>query len=219
MSNIAGKAYSMNVITPMKTCLARIKQGYLCLVHRGFFQCRVKGLATLSLIHYARWVMIHPKKWPHLSHAQPKEKLKYSYMFFLTNFNGSWAQYVDSFHMAIPDGLDRIWKWCISYPKSIPLKPFHRYILHNQIHTDHYYNAYPLASANDVCAAVNLQKRLTKFIRESKTLDDEAFQKAYYRFLFESQNDLGKMAPSPILSLADQSARERRRLNNLYGKL
>src|SRR4051812_3511381 len=93
MSNIAGKAYAMNVITPI--------QWYLGWLNKLIFwvalamPSTLRGLTTLSLIHYARWVIIGRTQFPHLDPAQPKEKLHYSYMLFFSNFNGSWDQYVD----------------------------------------------------------------------------------------------------------------------------
>jgi len=100
MSNIAGKAYAMNAVTPM--------HWYTAWMNRLFFWASGKytpflgGLLTLSLIHYARWVIIKPTQFPRLSADQPKEDLQYTYMFFFSNFNGSWDQYVDSFTFAIP---------------------------------------------------------------------------------------------------------------------
>lgn len=219
MSNIAGKAYAMNVITPMERWRALINRAIFCLVKTPLMAKRLNGLKTLSLIHYARWVIIQPHQFPRLAEGQPKEKLKYAYMLFFSNFNGSWTQYVDSFHMAIPGGLDLLWKKNIRYPKSVPLQPFHSYIVHNQIWTEHYYNPYPLASANDVKAAVALKPALCEFVRESEQLSDEEFARQYKAFLFANQAYLGKMAPAPVVSLANQATQERRRLNELYGRL
>jgi hypothetical protein len=220
MSNIAGKAYAMNVITPISRWRVWINLLIFWAAKTPLMSSRFDGLRTLSLIHYARWVILCPNQFPRLSESQPREKLKYAYMLFFSNFNGSWTQYVDSFHMAIPSGLDLMWKKNIRYPKSVPLQPFHRYITHNQIWTDHYYNAYPLAAANDVKSAMALRGSLLEFADQSEKLSSDAdFAKAYNQFLFENQLYLGKMAPSPVVSLANQATRERRRLNQLYGRL
>jgi hypothetical protein len=219
MSNIAGKSYAMNVITPINRWRALINLLIFWAAKTPLMSSRFDGLKTLSLIHYARWVILLPHQFPRLSEAQPKEKPKYAYMLFFSNFNGSWTQYVDSFHMAIPKGLDLLWYKNVLYPKSVPLQPFHRYITHNQIWTEHYYNAYPLAAANDVKNAMALRSSLLEFVDASATLPDADFAKAYKRFLFENQQYLGKMAPSPVVSLANQATRERRRLNQLYGRL
>lgn len=221
MSNIAGKSYAMNVITPIKKWRSYINQFIFWAVTTPWASGKLIGLQTLSLIHYARWVIIRPNKWPRLSPEQPKEDVKYAYMLFFSNFNGSWNQYVDSFHSSIPSGLDMFWLDNIRYPKSIPLQPFHSYINHNQIWTEHYYNAYPLASSNDVKSAIQLQDLLSEFLQqhfdgdESK-LDANDFLVAYQKLLFDTQAYLGKMEASPVVSLAATAVAERRRINKKY---
>ena len=209
MSNIAGKAYAMNVITPIRWYMAWINK--LIFWYAGKRAATLIGLQTLSLIHYARWVIIDRWKFPRLHPSQPKEKLKYSYMLFFSNFNGSWDQYVDSFTFAIPAGLDLFWKWNVRYPKSVPLTPFHNYIRHNQIDTDHYYSAYPLATSNDIKSARHLKQALIDIEAETKDESDPTrFTEKYHRFLINVQYDLGEMRPAPVISLAAHAVRERR---------
>src|SRR5262249_30649244 len=148
---------------------------------------KLNGLLTLSLIHYARWVIVRPSQFPHLDPSQPREKLRYSYMFFFSNFNGSWAQYVDSFSAAIPSGLDMLWFRNVKYPKSLPTDPFHRYITGNQIWTEHYYNAYPMASSNDIKAAKRVREKLLAFVDKTSGGSDEDFRAEYDRLLIDLQ--------------------------------
>ncbi|GGI18235.1 MAG: hypothetical protein REI95_14635 [Oxalicibacterium faecigallinarum] len=203
MSNIAGKAYAMNVITPIRWYMTWINKVIFWVAQKK--PSTLKGLITLSLIHYARWVIIGRNQFPHLSPQQPKENLHYSYMLFFSNFNGSWAQYVDSFTFAIPSGLDLFWKWNIRYPKSVPLTPFHSYIQFNQIQTDHYYTAYPLAAANDVKAAKRVKSALIAFDEQVREADPDEFFKQYKTLLRGLQHDMGDMQPTPIISLAEQA--------------
>lgn len=207
MSNIAGKAYAMTVITPMRW--------YMAWLNKLIFRVAVKlpstlrGLRTLSLIHYARWVIIGKNQFPHVHKDQPKEKLYYSYMLFFSNFNGSWDQYVDSFTFSIPSGLDLFWKWNIRYPKSVPLTPFHQYIKYNQIETSHYYTAYPLAAANDVKSAKTLKAALLDFDGKWRDAPPDQFLKQYNALLRTLQHDLGDMRPTPIVSMAANAVLER----------
>lgn len=208
MSNIAGKAYAINVITPIRWWTAWLNKLIF------WFAIKIpkflNGLSTLSLIHYARWVIVGRNEFPVLSPDQPKENLRYSYMFFFSNFNGSWEQYVDSFTFAIPSGLDMFWKWNLRYPKSVPLTPFHDYIRYNQIQTDHYYNAYPMAAANDVKSAKKLRLALMDFdARLDVQASDDAFQKSFYKLLRDLQHDMATMRHTPIVSMAAQSVQMR----------
>jgi len=209
MSNIAGKAYAMNVITPVRWFTAWVNKLFFWVaVHKP---STLNGLITLSLIHYARWVIVGRKQFPHLSPEQPKEKLKYAYMLFFSNFNGSWDQYVDSFTFAIPGGLDLFWKWNIRYSKSVALTPFHRYIQYNQLETIHYYSAYPLATANDVKSAQTVRDSLLAFNRQVDEGSDSEFEKRYHALLRGLQHDLGEMQPTPIISMSAYQVEKRNR--------
>ena len=228
MSNIAGKSYAMNVITPttgwayywnrLKFAAVQFSVSRR-LGQVGFFGKlvplsltnlifeRLDGLLTLSLIHYARWAII--TEFPHLEARQPRENLKYHYMLFFSNFNGSWAQYVDSFHMSIPSGLNLFWYKNVKYPGSQPLQPFHEYITFNQIWTNHYYNAYPMAASNDIQGAQELSEALSEFISSSANDEAEAFQKRYESLLLDQERNLGLMEPTPIVSLSANAVMER----------
>lgn len=206
MSNIAGKSYAMNVITPIRWYTAWINRALFWIAPKSG---KLDGLETLSLIHYARWVIIPGKGFPHLDVSQPRENLHYSYMMFFSNFNGSWTQYVDSFTFAIPSGLDLFWKFNVRYPKSVPLTPFHDYIRHNQVDTCHYYTAYPMAASNDVKAAKVIKASLELFDKASAEKPAEEFQQDYHRLLNTLQGQLGEMRPTPVVSMAAQAVAER----------
>jgi hypothetical protein len=62
MSNVAGKAYGMNVVTPMRPAKTWINR-FLFMVARAF-PGTLSGLLGLSLIHFARWVIIRRDAWP-----------------------------------------------------------------------------------------------------------------------------------------------------------
>jgi len=209
MSNIAGKAYAMNVISPLRPYLTWVNK--LIFWYAAKKPSNLTGLITLSLIHYARWVIIDRDKFPYLDPQQPKEDLNYNYMLFFSNFNGSWDQYVDSFTFAIPGGLDLLWKWTVRYPKSVALTPFHNYIQYNQIETIHYYNAYPLAASNDVKSAKSVKSALIKFQQDTQNASDDDFMKSYNALLRGLQHDLGDMHPTPIVSMSAYQVQKRQK--------
>jgi hypothetical protein len=213
MSNIAGKSYAMNVITPIKWYMAWLNRLIFWAAQLPLLRSKLNGLITLSLIHYARWALVGPGSFPRLDNSQPKETIRYTYMFFFSNFNGSWTQYVDSFHMAIPSGLDLLWARNVKYPDSVPLQPFHSYITYNQIWTNHYYNAYPLASSNDVKSAKALKAGLLDFADTTKNLSPDEFKKRYDAFLNDMQAYISLMEPTPIVSLAEQAVNQRRSMD------
>ena len=89
------------------------------------------------------------------------------------------------------------------------MQPFHDYITHNQVWTNHYYNAYPSAASNDVKAAKRVKFGLLKFIDNSEDLSPKNFKQQYDQLLNELQGDLSMMAPTPIVSLADAAVKSR----------
>ncbi len=87
--------------------------------------------------------------------------------------------------------------------------PFHRYITSNQVWTDHYYNAYPMASSNDVKSAQKVKANLLSFIGDVQNSTPEVFQEKYNLLLLGLQHDISQVGPNPVISLA-ASAVERR---------
>ena len=41
---------------------------------------------------------------PYLGGKQKKEALQYDYLFFFSNFNGTWNQYIDAFSAVLSSG-------------------------------------------------------------------------------------------------------------------
>jgi hypothetical protein len=215
MSNIAGKAYAMNLLTPIKKYKWQwLNRLIFVVAHWKWVQKRsFGGLLTLSLIHYARWVIIRDKDLPVLSKEQPEEKLTYAYMLFLSNFNGSWTQYVDSFSMAIPAGLNLLWFKNVGWPKAVPETTFNKYVISNQIWTEHYYNAYPLASSNDVKSAREVKRHVTDLCVKAESLRSDEFLSHYKDSLLHLQCHLSQMEETPVVSLAHEATNKRKRLD------
>jgi hypothetical protein len=207
MSNVAGKAYGMNVITPMrpwKTWINRL----LFMVSRTQ-PAQLGGLLGLSIIHFARWVIIKRDQWPDLGQGRPK--LQNDYMLFVSNFNGTWDQYIDAFSDGIPNGLDLFWYSSTKYPGSIPITPFKEYIRANQIDCDYYYNATPGAAQRDIKAALRVWGALDGLAAEHGRMTPEAFAKAYRQALVSVQNDLASPGFAPVASNDTQNADLNRR--------
>lgn len=202
MSNIAGKAYAMNVITPSprrRTWLNR----FLFMLARAN-PASLAGLLGLSLIHFARWVIVRRDQWPEL--GQRRTFPDYDYMIFCSNFNGTWDQYIDAFSDGIPSGLNLFWYTAIKYPKSIPIAPFKNYIVHNQFDTDYYYNATPGSAQRDIKGAIRVARALRDLARHHATDSPEAFAERYRAALVSVQGALGDPGFGPVASLSTETA-------------
>ena len=202
MSNIAGKAYAMNVVTPMPPAVTWIQR--LIFMASRALPSQLGGLLGLSLIHFARWVIIRRDQWPDL--GQGKQTLRYDYMLFCSNFNGTWDQYIDAFSDGIPSGLDFFWYASAKFPHSIPISAFKDYIVYNQIDTDYYYNATPGAAQRDIKSALKVLGEVRKLAELHKTSAPAAFAAEYRKTLLAVQNHLGSHGLAPAASLDTENA-------------
>jgi len=161
-----------HTISPLCTWLQR-----LIFSAARAFPSNFSGLLGLSLIHFARWVTISRDQWPDL--GQGKQSLRYDYMLFCSNFNGTWDQYIDAFSDGIPGGLDLFWYTSVKYPHSIPITAFKNYITYNQIDTNYYYNATPGAAQRDVKSALKMLGEIRTLAALHGTSTPESFAAAY----------------------------------------
>jgi len=209
VSNIAGKAHAMNVITPMKPSHTWITK-FIFMMSRSI-PSTLGGLLGLSIIHFARWVVIKRDDWPTMGEIE-KQKLSNDYMLFCSNFNGTWDQYIDAFSDGIPGGLDLLWYTSTKYPHSIPITPFKNYINHNQLTTDYYYNATPGAAQRDIKAAIRVSDEIEclEKLHNDKSVSPKDFQKAYNKALAKLQNSLPSTGFAPVASIDSELAAEHR---------
>ena len=197
MSNLAGKAYAINTISPQRWFTTPLQRLIFLLAP---YLKPTRQLKKLSFIHFARWAIIPRRKWPYLGSPQQRENLKYDYLLFCSNFNGTWEQYIAAFSDVVSTGINRIWGVTVNFPGARPLGPFSAFIRFNQCDTDHYYAAYPGASTTDVKAALLVQAELDKLAGEADDLSPEEFERRYQQFLTRVQNHLGQTGPGPTVA-------------------
>ena len=205
MSNTAGKAYAMNVLTPVPPAATWINR--LIFMASRAISSSLSGLLGLSLIHFARWVIIKRDQWPQM--GQPPQALKNDYVLFCSNFNGTWDQYIDAFADGIPGGLDLLWYSSTKYPHSIPITPFKNYIRANQIDTNYYYNATPGSGQRDIKQALRLAAAI-RALAANPPADDAAFAAAYRELMRQVQGSMGAPGYAPVASLDTERADEHR---------
>jgi hypothetical protein len=197
MSNINGKVYAMNAITPMnpwKTWVLRLI--FFVLGHVKPLQ---NDLINLSFIEFARWVVVPRNKFPALGNGQVKEQLKYDYLLFFSNFNGTWNQYIDAFSAVLAKGLNLIWRWSEKFPGSVPVTIFKEYIARVQFDTDYYYTAYPHATANDLKSAHIVQAGFNSLSERAVNSTPEQFAADYLSFTIQVQTHLGETGEAPVV--------------------
>jgi hypothetical protein len=211
MSNICGKAYGFTAFTPISRwklpfvrlffwsvplMSSRFVQKYFSWIHLVKAQ---QLLLELSFIHFARWSIVDRDFWPRLSPSQPKDKTRYDYLMFCSNFNGTWEQYIDAFSAVIPDGMNMIWWTSEQFPGAQPITPFLNYIRRVQCDCDFYYSAYPGATATDVRQSLSLYEQLQAFTARTERMDAASFAKAWRQFVFSVQGCLGSTGSDPVI--------------------
>ena len=207
MSNIAGKSYAMNVLTPIRPWRTWVQSAIF--IGATMTPKLFSGLLGLRLIHFARWVIIRRKRWPDL--GQGGQTLDNDYMLFVSNFNGTWDQYIDAFADGIPSGLNMFWYASLKYPHSIPISTFKAYIGANQIQTDYYYNATPGAAQRDIKAALRVRREVLALAEVHGAGDPVRFIEAYRAALTKLANSLASPGYAPIASGATRKADAARR--------
>ncbi len=195
MSNINGKAYAMNVITPMKPWKTWLLRAFF--VALGNIKPLQSDLIHLQFIQFARWVIVPRHGFPHLGESQKRESLKYDYLLFFSNFNGTWNQYIDAFSAVLSLGLNLVWRWSEKFPGAVPVTPFKNYISRVQFDTDYFFSAYPEATINDVQSAHIVQSELNALSTQADALTPEEFRSAYLQFVLNVQSHLGSTGTAP----------------------
>jgi len=145
-------------------------------------------LVRLSFVHFARWSLV--KQIPYNGPPQPKQKLCYAHMYFESNFNGGWEEYIDAFSHIMTSGMAAFWGSSFGFPKALPVGPFKEYISENESGASHYYSAYPQATITMIRSALQLDARLAPLKRDAERMDPEAFQAAYTKMLSDVQRCL-----------------------------
>ncbi|MGD0445823.1 MAG: hypothetical protein ABSA39_17960 [Edaphobacter sp.] len=196
MSNINGKVYAMNCVTPMKPWKTPILRLVFFLLWH--IKSKQQDLINLSFIEFARWVIIPRTSFPFLANGQRKDELKYDYLLFFSNFNGTWNQYIDAFSAVLSTGLNLIWRWSEKFPGAIPVTLFKQYIANCQFDTDYYYTAYPYATANDLKAAHIVQASLDQLSQHADGTPEQ-FAAAYLQFMIQVQSHLGNTGAAPLV--------------------
>jgi len=195
MSNINGKVYAMNVVTPMKPWKTWLLRGFFFIL--GHVKALQTDLINLHFIQFARWVIVPRNAFPFFGGTQKREHLKYDYLLFFSNFNGTWNQYIDAFSAVLSRGLNLIWRWSEKFPGSVPVTPFKSYITSVQFDTDYYFSAYPEATINDVESAHIVQREFETLARSAAALPANEFRAAYQQFVLKVQSHLGSTGDAP----------------------
>jgi hypothetical protein len=190
--NRHGRARAMTVLSPVRRWYRpHWPPGGVLLLNAVFkvarmFPGRTSTIRELSFIHFARWIVI--RRLP--DHGQPRDRLRHPLLMFESNYNGTFEQYIDAFSSILTGGMTAIWGTSYGFPGPVPVAPFKTYIRANEFVADHYYSAYPTATATMIESALALKEPLQAFTVRASTVSPETFAEEYRKLLTEMQDHL-----------------------------
>ena len=98
------------------------------------------SLIGISTIHFVRWLIIDGGR----------------RLMMVSDYDGSWENYIDEFAEMILSGLDAIWETSFGYPQdgARDLPAFKRFLRLHQVPSETFFSAYPGTTVLNVAAAV-----------------------------------------------------------------
>ncbi len=142
-----------------------------------------KTLRRLSFIHVAHWAMVD-------TFPGETRRRRYSYLLFVSNFNGSWLDYIDVFSRTVPHKMALLWGSSFGFPGAMPPRPFTAYIRGNDWQLSHYFSAYPGATATEILSALRVRKTFEEGLAQPNDLKDAELVQAWRALLAQTQRDL-----------------------------
>lgn len=152
MSNTEGETTAITVFSSVKTWGRFWLPVMFAIVRR--FPSATSKLRHLSFIHFARWSLVH--ELPHNGDPQPRGEFPQSRLYFESNFNGGWGEYIDAFSYELTRGMRAFWGSSVGFPGAIPTEPFKAYIRAHESEAAYYFSAYPAATSTMIQRALKL---------------------------------------------------------------
>src|SRR5919112_3752608 len=91
--NVDGRAVALTVFSSVKWWGRVELPLFFLFIRRG--RNSLGTLKQLSFIHAARWSLVW--RIPYNGPPQPRTRFRYPRLFFESNFNGGWEEYIDAF--------------------------------------------------------------------------------------------------------------------------
>jgi len=178
--NTIGRLTGLTLFTPVRPQWLPIAKAAFFL--GKFVPTAQKHILQFDFIHYVRWV--HVRKLP------DGQTLKHAHLFFESNFDGPWQDYIDAFAYVIPRDIRFVWGRGFNFPAPPPAEPLKAWIAENSMEGGTYYSAYPDASTRMCKQALAIEQPLADLVARSKSMSPEQFKAAWEQFLTEQQGNL-----------------------------
>jgi hypothetical protein len=184
--NVAGATSALTVLTTFKWWGPALFR-FIFVIGR-VVPASLAALVQLRFIHFARWAIVERLD----DGGGRRRRLRGTVLYFETNFNGGWEEYIDAFCYVLARGPTRSRRlWAThGFPDALPTGSFKDFIRRHQLPADHFYSAYPAATTPTVLVALELGAQLDEFLRGAADVPDEDFAAAWSAFLTRTQRCL-----------------------------
>lgn len=119
-------------------------------------------LKTFNFLHTARWVYLG--RFPRVPGVRRERLFGPRWVVYVANYDGPWEPYFGTFMEAMGEGVYDVWGQSVGYPGFPAPGTANRlraWLASRLPASDHWYAAYPWATANDVRAAVRVRREAT----------------------------------------------------------
>lgn len=184
--NTLGRRFGLTLFTPIRWRWLPVLRAAMWL--GKWVPMAQRHILQFNFIHHVRWTIV--KEMPYNGPPQQRDRLHYRYLFFESNFDSSWQEYIDAFAYCIPNDIRFVWGRGINFPAPPPAEPLKRWIAENSMEGGSYYAAFPNVSTRMVKSALAVESRFERLLEETRGLPADEFRRAYDGFLVEMQAEL-----------------------------
>ncbi|MEY2516941.1 MAG: hypothetical protein QOJ89_4299 [bacterium] len=172
-TNIAGRTYSLLVLTPIRPGEEDALRAYLAALPRDD-----SPLARVPRTHMARLLIIDEMPAPP-SRSDLADPLDGPYLLFTCNFDGDLDSYLAGLCDLLAPEAAEIWGRCIGCPDPPEGAALRAYLGRNQIQSGFAFAAYGNASVAQVRSALDKRERLADFVVRAQDMTPAARRKAF----------------------------------------
>lgn len=164
-TNIAGRTYSLLVLTPIRPGHEQQLRAYLeALPHDD------SPLARLPRTHMARLLIVDDMPMPR-NRSDLADPLDGPYLMFTSNFDGDLDSYLAELSERLAPEAPQIWGRCIGCPDPPAGAALKAYLGRNQIQSGVAFAAYGQASVAQVRSALDKRERLADFVVRAQDME------------------------------------------------
>lgn len=171
-TNIAGQAYSLLVLTPIRPGLQDELRDVLEALPRDD-----SPLARLGRTHMARFVIVPEMPCP--PGTDLRDPLGGPYLLFTSNFDGDLDSYLGELSERLVPEAGEIWGRCIGCPDPAEGAALKAYLGRNQLQSGVVFAAYGDATVARVRTALDKRERLTDFVLRAQEMAPAERRRAF----------------------------------------